>query len=213
MEYIRTLSLLSLGIFLATGICAQENDSGSDSRWEHRVSLNFNFFQDAFYLLPTYEVNKGHLHFTARYNYEDINTFSGWVGYNFKGGDDLVYALTPMVGAVMGRTDAFAAGALIQLDFRKLSFYSESEYVFDVVAYGADYFANYLYTWTDISYALADWLSLGLSVQNLRLYQSQADIQRGLLVSANTMDIDITGYFYSSVSADPFFLLTLSKDF
>lgn len=202
-----------LGFFLSTEILAQDNDSSSMTRWEHSASLNFNFFQDAFYLLPTYEADKGHLHLGARYNYEDINTFSGWVGYNFMGGDHLEYVITPMVGGLVGRTNAFAAGALIQLDFRKISFYSEAEYVFDVVAYGNDYFGNYFYTWTDLSYALADWLSVGLSVQNLRTYQSSPDIQRGLLVNTALKEVDITGYFYSSLTADPFFILTLSRDF
>lgn len=213
MEYIKTVRLVGLGLLLATGICAQENGTSSFSRWEHSASLNFNFFQDAFYLLPTYEVNKGHLHLGARYNYEDINTFSGWLGYNFMGGDHLAYVITPMVGGLVGRTNAFAAGALIQLDFSRLSFYSEAEYVFDIVAYGNDYFSNYFYTWTDISYALSDWLAVGLSVQNLRTYQSSPDIQRGLLISTSVKEVDITGYFYSSLTADPFFILTLSKDF
>ncbi len=213
MENFLKISLLGLGFFFASGILAQESDSTTFSRWEHSASLNFNFFQDAFYLLPTYEVSKGHLHLAARYNYEDINTFSGWVGYNFMGGNHLAYVITPMVGGLVGRTNAFAAGALIQLDFSRLSFYSEAEYVFDIVAYGNDYFSNYFYTWTDISYALADWLEVGLSVQNLRTYQSSPDIQRGLLISTSVKEVDITGYFYSSLTADPFFILTLSKDF
>ena len=133
MEYIKTVRLVGLGLLLATGICAQENDTSSFSKWEHSASLNFNFFQDAFYLLPTYEVNKSHLHLGARFNYEDINTFSGWVGYNFMGGDHLAYVITPMVGGLVGRTNAFAAGALIQLDFRRLSFYSEAEMVWSSV--------------------------------------------------------------------------------
>ncbi len=213
MENFLKISLLGLGFFFATGILAQESDSTTFSKWEHSASLNFNFFQDAYYLLPTYEVNKGHLHLAGRYNYEDINTFSGWVGYNFMGGDHLAYVITPMVGGLVGRTNAFAAGALIQLDFSRFSFYSEAEMVFDVVVDGADYFGNYFYTWTDMSYALTDWLAVGLSVQNLRTYQSSPDIQRGLLVSTSVKEIDITGYFYSSLTADPFFILTLSKDF
>lgn len=213
MGNVKRISLMGLGFFLVTSILAQENDTSSFSRWEHSAALNFNFFQDAFYLLPTYELNKSHLHLGVRYNYEDINTLSGWVGYNFMGGKHLAYVITPMIGGLVGRTDAFATGALIQLDFKKLSFYSESEYVLDVVVDGADYSGNYFYTWTDISYALTNWLSAGLSVQNIRLYQTAADIQRGLLVSASVMDVDITGYFYSSLTADPFFILTLSKDF
>ena len=213
MENGKSISLMILGLFFTMGVFAQPIDSSSLSTWEHSATLNFNFFQDAYYLLPTYEVNKGHLHLAGRYNYEDITTFSGWVGYNFMGGDHLAYVITPMVGGLVGRTNAFAAGALIQLDFSRFSFYSEAEMVFDVVVDGADYFGNYFYTWTDMSYALTDWLAVGLSVQNLRTYQSSPDIQRGLLVSTSVKEVAITGYFYSSLTADPFFILTLSKDF
>jgi hypothetical protein len=202
-----------LGLFLATGILAQVNDTTSFSKWEHSASLNFYFFQDPFIFLPTYDGNKGHLHLAARYNYEDIRTFSGWVGYNFMGGNHLEYVITPMIGGLVGRTNGFACGALIQLDFRKFSFYSESEYVFDVVAYDNDYFSNYFYTWTDISYNVIDQLSIGMSAQKTRIYQQDDDIQRGFLISVNAQLLDITGYFYSPFTKEPFFILTLSRDF
>lgn len=205
--------LILVGLFLTTTVLAQENDTISISKWEHGVSLNFYFFQDPFIFLPIYDVNKGHLHLAARYNYEDIRTFSGWLGYNFIGGRTVEYVITPMAGFLVGNTNGFAAGTQIQLDYKRFSFYSESEFVFDVVAYNNDYFSNYFYTWTDIAYEVVDRLSIGLSVQKTRIYQEDSDIERGFLINTTTPLVDITGYFYSPFQKYPFFILTLSKEF
>jgi len=213
MKLVFLVGLILFGLNLNISLHAQARDPAELKKWDHSISLNFYLFEDPFTFIPIYEVNKGHLHLGARYNYEDHKTFSGWIGYNFMGGDDLTYVLTPMVGGLVGQTNAFAVGGIVQLDFRKFSFYSESEYVFDVLANSSDYFSDYFYTWTDISYSLADWLSMGMSVQKTRIYEPDADIQRGLLVRATTKVVDVTGYFYSPLTKEPFFVLTLSKDF
>ena len=194
---------------LSQSLAAQANDTLPLRQWEHSLAFNFYFFQDPFIFLPTYEANKGHLHLGVRYNYEDLETFSAWAGYTFMGGNTMEYVITPMAGILVGSTDGFAMGTQIQLDYKRLSFYSESEYVFDVSDHRNDFF----YNWTDISYTFTDWLYAGISLQRTRLYQSDVDIQSGLLVGTSLMDIDITTYFYNPFVDDPFLILTLAKDF
>src|SRR5689334_15062740 len=41
------------------------------------------------YVQPTVTADRGWLHLEARYNYEDLETGSAWVGYNFAGGEKL----------------------------------------------------------------------------------------------------------------------------
>jgi len=209
----KSIGLIGVGLIFISSLQAQDQDTAVLSPWEHSLAMNFYLFQDPFIFIPTYEVDKGHLHLGARYNYEDHKTFSAWVGYNFLGGKDLAYGITPMAGVLVGQTNAFAAGTIIRLDFRKFSFYSESEFIFDVVAYNNDFYSGYFYTWTDLSYAFTDWLYAGMSVQKTRLYDTGPYIQRGLLVGGRLYDIDITGYFYELFSEDPFLILTVARDF
>ena len=197
------------GLYLPTKLQGQSQDTLKPTAWEHSVAFNFYFFQDPFIFLPTYEANKGHLHLGIRYNYEDLQTFSLWAGYNVMGGDALAYVITPMAGLIIGNTDGIAGGALIQLDYKRLSFYAESEYVVDVGQSENDYF----YNWTDLSYTFSDWLYAGVSFQRTRLYDTNVDIQSGLLVGTSWKGIDIATYYYNPWLDDSFLILTLTKDF
>ncbi len=179
------------------------------SSWEHNVTFNNYFFSDAYIFLPTYEAEKGHLHLGARYNYEDLRTFSGWVGYNLMGGDELQYKITPMAGVIVGQTDGYAGGLLIGLDYGRFSFYTEAEYVSDI----NDHSNDFLYSWTDVTYTILDALWIGLSFQRTRLYQTDLDVQRGVLIGTAFFDLELTGYLYNLGVDHPFVILALSKDF
>src|SRR5438034_7336511 len=48
--------------------------------------------------------DRGWLHLETRYNYENLETGSVWVGYNFSGGEKLQWEFTPILGGVFGNT-------------------------------------------------------------------------------------------------------------
>src|SRR5262245_65686826 len=83
------------------------------------------------YVQPTMTADRGWLHLEARYNYEDKDTGSAWIGYNFGGGDTVAWELTPMVGGVFGATDGVAPGYKGSLGWWRLELYSEGEFMFD----------------------------------------------------------------------------------
>ena len=57
---------------------------------------------DQSYFSPIFSADHDWLHVEARYNYEDQQTGSIWVGYNFRAGRRLTLEATPMFGAVFG---------------------------------------------------------------------------------------------------------------
>lgn len=187
---------------------AQESAS-SEKLWNFGADANFYIFKDEFILLPVFKADKNKLHLEARYNYEDLETFSGWVGYNISGGKKLEYMITPMLGGVVGLTDGIATGLEFTLTYKSLEIYSESEYLFDMQTNEN----NFFYMWTDFTYAPKDWLWLGLSGQRTRLYQTDLEIQRGLLIGGALKNWELTGYLYNLGFDDPFVLLTLSLSF
>ncbi len=92
-------------------------------------------------------------------------------------GNELELNATPMFGAVIGSIMGIAPGIEMELTYGILDIYSEWEYVFDLEN-SSD---NFLYTWSEISVAPADWISLGIVAQRTKVYQSDTvDIQRGL---------------------------------
>jgi hypothetical protein len=201
-----SIGILSLFIFSET--LAQEQDTLEASEWEYGVETDL-YFTDPFIFLPIFTADKGKLHFEARYNYEDLKTASAWVGYNFFGGDEFEYFITPMVGGAFGRTNGIAPGLEFTLGYAGFELYSESEYLFDFESSEN----NFFYSWTDLTYSPIDWLWFGISGQRTRLYQTEVEIDRGVLLGAEYKNWQFTGYAFNLFTEDVFFMLALSTNF
>jgi len=206
----KALFLAAVFILLCiTNIKAQEEDSISQYKWRHNLAANFYIIPDDFFILPVYQGDLDRFHMEMRYNYEDRQSFSLWFGYNFSGGNNFEYTITPMAGAVMGNTNGLAPGLEITLGFYGFELYAESEYIFDMDARED----NFYYNWTDLSYSPLDWMWFGLSIQRTKLYQTDLEIQRGLLLGGGYKWFGINGYLYNIGWDDPYFILSLSLNF
>ncbi len=199
----------TLFIFLSALFCSHLASAQKDSSWSFDASANFYFFTDDFILLPVFAANKNHLHLEARYNYEDLETFSVWGGYNFYGGEKLEYFVTPMLGAVVGNSNGIAPGLEFDLTLGSFNLYSESEYLIEFSGTENHFF----YMWTDISYAPTDWLWVGMSSQRTRLYQTEVEFQHGLLLGGGWKSMEATAYLYNFHIKEPFFMLSLAFGF
>ncbi len=201
--------ILSITIVCCSFSYAQESTNAQEKQWNFSADANFYFIPDDFFILPVFKADKNKLHLEARYNYEDRETFSGWVGYNFSGGKKVEYTITPMVGGVVGLSDGIAPGLEFTFTYKSFELYNESEYFIDVETNEN----NFLYSWMDLTYSPTDWLWVGLSGQRTRLYQTDLDIQRGLLIGGSYKSFELTGYLYNLGFDDPFVLITLSASF
>lgn len=188
---------------------AQEVDNPLEKRWNFGTDVNFYFIPDDFFIMPVLKADKNHLHLEARYNYEDRETFSGWIGYNLMGGKKFEYTITPMIGGVVGLSNGIAPGLELTFTFHRFELYNELEYFFDTDTNEN----NFFYMWSDLTYAPKDWLWFGISGQRTRLYQTDLDLQRGLLVGAGYKNVELTSYFYNLGFKNSFGLLTLSVTF
>jgi len=209
MKMKNILFIATLVILSGTNLFAQETESTPEKKWNFGADMNMYFFPDEFIGLPVFRADKNKLHLEARYNYEDLETFSGWVGYNFTGGKKIEYAITPMVGGVVGLSNGIAPGLEFTFTYKSFEWYAESEYLFETESNEN----NFYYMWSDITYSPKDWLWVGISGQRTRLYQTDLDIQRGLLVGGSYKSFELTGYLYNLGFDDPFVLITLSASF
>ena len=208
MKMIFKFSALYLIIFFVPFIYSQEENTTAVTDWEFSAETDL-YFTDPFIFLPIFTADKGKLHFEARYNYEDLKTASAWVGYNFFGGDEFEYFITPMVGGAFGRTNGIAPGLEFTLGYARFELYSESEYLFDFESSEN----NFFYSWTDLTYSPIDWLWFGISGQRTRLYQTEVEIDRGVLLGAEYKNWQFTGYAFNLFTEDVFYMLALSTDF
>jgi hypothetical protein len=198
-----------LAVSISAVALAQEKDSLGEKVWSFNPDLNLYFIPDDFFALPVFKADRKWLHLEARYNYEDRETFSAWVGYNFTGGKKLEFTITPMIGGAFGLTQGFTTGLEMTWTLGKFELYTESEYLIDP----QNTENNFFYNWSDLSYSPTDWLWVGISGQRTKVYETDLDIQRGILVGAGFKSWEVTTYVYNLGWEDPFVLLTFSAFF
>lgn len=210
MGLLTARNLLCILFALSLSVSFGQGNEGSETPdWEFNATSNFYFIPDDFFIVPVISADKNKLHLEARYNYEDRETFSGWAGYNFSGGEQLEYLITPMIGGVFGRTDGIAPGLKVTLTYKRFELYTESEYVIDPAASEN----NYFYNWSELTYSPNEKFWFGISGQRTRLYQTDLEIQRGLFGGFAIKNWTLATYLYNIGFDDPFIIVSLSVDF
>lgn len=168
--------------------------------WEFNLTVDgYVIPQEQGYASPTFTADRTWLHLEARYNYENLRTGSLWFGRNFSVGKNLVFAITPMIGGVFGRTNGIAPGCEASLTYKKLELSVSNEYVFDTSSKSG----NFYYAWPQLTYTPVDWLRVGLVAQHTKVFQTKLDIQRGLLVGFSHKKIEFTTYIFNAGFTDP----------
>jgi hypothetical protein len=161
------------------------------------------------YLWPTVSADRDWLHLEARYNYEDLDSASFFAGANFEFGEKVKLTLTPMLGGLVGGTNGIIPALEADLSVGLFEAYGEAEYVFDL----EDDSNRYFYMWSELSLWPADWFRLGLVTQRTRVYQTERDIQRGLLAGFAVGKLEGTVYFFNPGSSDHFTVVSLGVSF
>ena len=189
---------------------APTTESEAESAWSFSASVFTYLLPDeGNYALPIVGVDHGKLHFEARYNYEDRDTGSLWVGYKFAGGNTLEWEVAPMFGAVFGHTTGVAPGYQASVSWLKLDFYSEGEYVFD----SGDSSDSFFYNWSEFAVAPVDWFRVGLVTQRTRVYKTDRDVQRGLLVGYSYKNLEATTYVFNPDDSKPVVVISVGVSF
>jgi hypothetical protein len=164
---------------------------------------------DRSYASPVFSADRNKIHLAARYNYEDKETGSVWLGYNFYRGNEISLEATPMIGGVLGNTAGIAPGYKAALAWKRLELSTEGEYVFDV----RDHTGSFFYSWMELSYSPREWWRAGLVAQRTKAYSTSLDIQRGLLFGVSGKNTDLTAYLFNAGWTDPTVVLSLGFKF
>ena len=164
---------------------------------------------DRNYAQPTFTADRDWLHLEARYNYEDLETGSLWMGYNFGGGETVTWNVTPMLGGVFGNTSGVAPAYKGSLQWSRLEFSSEGEYVFDA----NDSSDNFFYNWSELAVAPMEWWRIGLVTQRTRVHATDREIERGLLVGFAYRELDSAVYVFNPDDSQPFVVVAFTVGF
>lgn len=195
--------LLSLAIHAfgqtTTKETAAVGEAATD-RWSFSITGSGNFVPGTRnYSQPTFTANRAWLHLEARYNYEDLETASTWIGYNFRIGEKVTFEFTPMLGGVFGNTTGVAPGYELTLGYWKMELFSESEFVYDA----GDSSGNFFYTWSQLTLSPANWCQIGFVIQRTRAYESDRDVQRGFLIGFSYKTWNLTTCVFNLDTSRP----------
>jgi len=182
--------------------------SEADERWTISAAV-YTYFppETGNYLQPTLAADHDWLHLEGRYNYEELDTGSAWLGHNFSGGGEKVqWEFSPMLGGVFGKLTGIAPGYRGSLSWRKVELSSEGEYIIDT-ANSSD---SYFYNWSELSLGLFDRFRIGVAAQHTHAYQTDRDVQRGVLAGLSYKNADLTGYVFNPDDRTPTVVIALS---
>ena len=194
MNRMRAAALVVFAAMLTVRPADAQTEDEAREPWSFYASAYTYFVpEDEDYIQPTMTADRGWMHFEARFNYEDRDTGSVWAGYNIAVGDDIALEIAPMLGVVFGNTTGIAPGYKGSIGWRRLELYSESEYVFDA----DDSADSFFYTWSELTVSPVEWWRAGLVIQRTKVYETEFDIQRGLLAGFSYKRLDVTGHLFN----------------
>lgn len=144
----------------------------------------------------------------ARYNYEELGTFSLYAGRNFsKEYKRFSYSLTPIAGAVVGKLKGGSFGLNATLEFGDLFFSSQSQYTFCPSTNSE----NFLFSWAEVGYEPIKWFYFGFSVQHT--YYSRQDVtvlQHGGMIGFTAERWSFPVYGFNLLDASRYFVLGIN---
>ena len=149
--------------------------------------------------------DRGPLHLETRYNYEDLQTLSFFTGWTFEVEGTVEAAFVPMLGVVGGDTDGIAPGLEFDIGWRRLAWYAENEYLFDLDDRDDDFF----YSWSTLTCGLTDWLDAGVVTERSKLVDTDWSLQRGLALEVHYASVGFAIYAYNIGSDDSYTTISL----
>jgi hypothetical protein len=162
------------------------------------------------YPAGTFFADREALHLEVRYNYEDLETGSLFFGGTISVGEDVTLTVVPLFGFIAGNTVGVAPGAELTIEWWRLTFYDEAEYILDA----QERTDNFFYAWIEATISPTDWLRTGFVGQRTKLYETSSYMDRGLLVEATYRNGSLgLHWFNPDRPEDRVFLLALGYEF
>jgi hypothetical protein len=190
--------------------CAAEEEEEEEKAWSFELTGYWiDPPEDDSYGSAILSADHGVLHLEARYNYEALNTGSVWAGRTFSWEGEVGFSLVPMLGAVFGHVQGVAPGLELDLTWKILEFYAEAEYVFDVEGQDDSYF----YVWSELTVSPVEWLAVGIVAQRTRAFDTDVEVDRGLLAGVYVGQFSATVYVFNLDTDDPYVMVGVGITF
>jgi hypothetical protein len=142
----------------------------------------------------------------ARYNYDELKTFSIYAGRTFSNKGEFYYSATPVIGGLMGAMNGGSLGVNFDLGYKKLFFTSQSQYSFSMEERRNQFFFN----WSELAYQALPWFYAGVGMQQTNVYQATGKFEPGLLVGFSVKNWNFPLYVFSPSANNRYFILGIN---
>ena len=156
-----------------------------------------------------YFQSKRNWYIESHVNYEQLHTFSTYVGKTFSANKAFSYSITPMLGGVLGALNGGVLGSNIDLKYKKFAFSSQSQYIFSFENRNADF----LYSWMELGYQVVGSALIGFSVQHTMLNPASAKLETGLLIRFSVKKWLFPMYCFSPATNNRYLILGVAREF
>lgn len=198
MSTIRYIALIVCLFICKMGFC------------QHEVSFEQYHFvgsgQPYTYMPVMHYRNTKNWYAEARYNYEDLQTFSLFLGKAFKGDQALTWSLVPLVGGSVGRFNGLSTGLNIDLEYDKFYFSAQSQYSVSTSVYKN----QFLYSWSEVGYQSLRWLYAGVSLQHTADRIEGNILDPGVLIGFTFNKVTIPVYSFVPFNKERYFIVGLN---
>jgi hypothetical protein len=157
------------------------------------------------FFIPVIMAETDVLHVEMRYNYEDFETGSLWIGPVFTWEGDVSAMLCPLLGVAIGRTVGMGPGLEASVDWRWLHLYTEGQLLFDVGSPDD----SYTYLWTDITADITDMFQAGLVVQRTRYLGHPSDVSAGPFLGVTLGPLNLRAHLLGPGSTYTYGIITI----
>ena len=170
---------------------------------------NYNFLssKEAYLWMPiVHHTGKKGVYTEMRYNYEDVETASVYLGKSFSKEGNLSYDITPMLGIVFGNFNGGSLAVNMDIELKKTFLSMQTQYTVSSDAKEN----NFLFNWTELAYQPLQWFYTGVSMQQTKIYNSSFKSEYGVLVGFLVKKFTIPVYVFNPVNKNRNFIVGIN---
>ena len=148
-------------------------------------------------------------YFESHINYEQVHTYSVYIGKTFSENKEFSWSFTPMLGGLLGSLKGGIFGLNAEMNYKKLHFTSQSQYIFSFEKNKADFF----YSWIELGYQVIRNTLIGFSIQNTMINPVNVKLETGLFIRLNVKKWNFPVYCFNSTSENRYWILGVAREF
>ena len=143
-----------------------------------------------------------------RYNYEDNQTISFFLGKTFKAGKSFEYSLTPLIGFSAGSFTGISFGTNADAEWKNWYISSQTQYSKAT----KDDVADFFFSWSEIGYNISKYFFTGLAMQYTK-QKGLNEFEPGFVAGLQLKDFSFPVYVFSPFRTGCYFVVGVNYQY